>query len=197
MIMLIEIAFGHRYTSTNRGSLSLPSKSNELPEQFFNTTTTDLGNEKQIKVISPDGALLATITIFEIEGYEVDKPTDRNKCLLSKVSENVTCYDEVPVADIDAIPDNIAAFCKGREVLNLVPTDCNKQADVPSDSTNPGVVKRSVYSTCGRWIINYHTYCWDYCCSQLWTGQCFRYCTICTTTTIWTYHTLSGYEYPF
>ena len=49
-----------------------------------------------------------------------------------QVSENVTCYDEVPVADIDAIPDNIAAFCKGMEVLNLVPTDCNKQADVPS-----------------------------------------------------------------
>ncbi|KAH3867645.1 hypothetical protein DPMN_030777 [Dreissena polymorpha] len=55
--------------------------------------------------------------------------------LTCQVSENATCYDEVPVADIDLIPDNIAAFCKGREILSLVPTDCNKQADatdVPS-----------------------------------------------------------------
>ncbi|XP_052272293.1 uncharacterized protein LOC127872871 isoform X1 [Dreissena polymorpha] len=170
----------------------------DVPENF-NTTSTDLGNEQQIKVVAPNGKLLATIEVFTEEGFEVQKPTDRNKCLMSKISDNGTCFDEVPVADIDTIPDNIAAFCKGREVLSLVPTDCNNKAvgnDASPDSSNAGVAKRSLYSTCHRWTKTYHSVCRTYCCRRFF-FYCLRTCCTCSTTTVWTRHTITGYHYPY
>ncbi|KAH3846004.1 hypothetical protein DPMN_088299 [Dreissena polymorpha] len=59
-------------------------KENNEPEEFpetINTTTTELGNGKQIQVTDPEGKLLATIDIFENEGYEVQKRTDRKQVL--------------------------------------------------------------------------------------------------------------------
>ncbi|XP_052272294.1 uncharacterized protein LOC127872871 isoform X2 [Dreissena polymorpha] len=69
----------------------------DVPENF-NTTSTDLGNEQQIKVVAPNGKLLATIEVFTEEGFEVQKPTDRNKCLMSKILPMLVLLSDLSTA---------------------------------------------------------------------------------------------------
>lgn len=42
---------------------------------------------------------------------------------LLQIDNNSTCYTEVPVEE--EIPENVLEFCRGRQILHLVPVECN------------------------------------------------------------------------
>ncbi|KAH3874777.1 uncharacterized protein LOC127869303 [Dreissena polymorpha] len=171
-----------------------------LGQDKFNETRTHQPYGEQIKISTQDGKLVSTVDVFFNEGYQIERPTDRNKCLISKLTENGTCFDEVSTSSLDAIPDNIAVLCKGREVVTLVSVDCHKDDTVQTDATeNTGVTKRqkrsAPWSSCSRYKKVYRENCRQWCCRQF--IFCFQWCRSCETVSDWATETIEGYHYTF
>ncbi|XP_053399324.1 uncharacterized protein LOC123557040 [Mercenaria mercenaria] len=153
------------------------------------TITDDLGNiltanithktaEDDIALVDDEGNPVIKVDVFELDGYQIDKPANESVCLLSEIteSENGTlCYDRIDYPKTN-LTQNILDHCDGRTIYLLVPKVCDlDEINSAVTETPPGTVpSRRKRSWRCFWRIYYTLRCYSVsrCCGWFCRRRC-------------------------
>lgn len=159
-------------------------------DEFGNTYTLDITAnkfEEQINVRNENGTQVLKVELYGKKGYQIDKPTNENACLLRQLFEkgkdevDNNCYMREPV-DKSNLTKDILDHCEGRDIFALIPDEqgCEEvKQDIQKAKQNgnsESVVARHRRHGC-IWTYRIHLHCWSIneCCRTFF-GFCSQYC---------------------